>query len=120
MKNTTEFYAELARKINWYHNANKEYKGQAMDQIRELEEKLPYGSGFDAGSAVDLSKSTGQKIVIDTSFHHMNENGYYDGWTDHQVIVTPCLMYGYKLRITGRDRNQIKEYIRQQFDDIIR
>jgi hypothetical protein len=54
-------------------------------------------SGSAAGSAssyleFDQSKSTGNRLVSrDTSFHHMTESGIYDGWTEHQVIVTPSL-----------------------------
>jgi hypothetical protein len=115
MTESTEFYSKLAQAIQWYKDTNEEYKGIAEDKIKELEERLPYGSGFDAGSSVDMKKSTGQKIVIDTAFHHLDENGYYDGWTEHKVIITPCLMYGYKIKVTGRNRNQIKEYIKACF-----
>jgi len=44
----------------------------------------------------------------------MNENGYYDGWTSHTVTVTPG-WNGPELRITGRDRNQIKDYLYDTF-----
>lgn len=118
MTKSAEFYSKLAQTIQWYMDTNAEYKGMVEDKINELEKRLPYGSGFDAGSSVDLRKSTGQRIIIDTSFHHMDENGYYDGWTYHQVIITPCLMYGYQLRVTGRNRNSIKEYIFDQFTNV--
>jgi hypothetical protein len=118
MTESTEFYSKLAQAIQWYKDTNEEYKGIAEDKIKELEKRLPYGSGFDAGSSVDMKKSTGQKIVIDTAFHHLDENGYYDGWTEHKVIITPCLMYGYNIKVTGRNRNQIKEYIYDQFTNV--
>jgi len=41
----------------------------------------------------------------------MNENGYYDGWTDHVIHVTPSLTQGFSLRITGTNRNGIKDYL---------
>lgn len=104
----------------FYNQTTDEYKGQALDSIRGFEGMLPHGSGFDAGCSVDMQKSTPQRIVIDTSFHHMDENGYYDGWTEHQVIITPCLMFGFVLKVTGRNRNQIKEYIADSFRDIVR
>ena len=44
----------------------------------------------------------------------MNEYGAYVGWTEHDVIVTPAFD-GFNLRVTGRDRNQIKEYIGDVF-----
>jgi hypothetical protein len=45
----------------------------------------------------------------------MNDNGMYDGWTTHQVIVTPSLAFGFTLKITGRDRNQIKDYLSETY-----
>ena len=119
MKGTRRFYSELAQAIQWYDNTNKdEWTDTAEEKIRKLEKQLPYGSGFDNGSHVNLELSKPQRIVIDTAFHHMDENGYYDGWTEHQVIVTPCLKYGYSLRITGRNRNQVKDYIFDMFDNL--
>ena len=122
MEGTRRFYSELAQAIQWYNDTTDgkrdDWNQKAEEKIRELEKQLPYGSGFDNGSKVNLEQSKTQRIVIDTAFHHMNENGYYDGWTEHQVIVTPCLKYGYSLRITGRNRNQVKDYIFDMFDNL--
>jgi len=41
--------------------------------------------------------------------------GYHDGWTDHQLIVTPSLQFGFHIRITGKDRNQTKDYLHETF-----
>lgn len=45
----------------------------------------------------------------------MNENGMYDGWTEHKAIIKPSLVFGLDLKITGRDRNGIKEYLHDTF-----
>ncbi len=85
----------------------KDYAVKCLDRCVDL---LPSGSGFNAGCRVDLEKSTPTKIIINTSYHHMNDAGFYDGWTEHKVILTP-LFNGYDIHVTGRDRNGIKEYI---------
>lgn len=72
---------------------------------------LPRGSGFDAGTSIDLFVSKPGRLVFHTSFHHMDEHGGYDGWTDHTVVVKPSLVHVCDLRVTGRDRNDIKQYI---------
>jgi len=72
---------------------------------------LPSGSGIDSGCEIDLVRSKPERIVISLGYHHMSEHGYYDGWTYHDVVITPSLQFGYNLRITGRDRNQIKDYL---------
>ena len=85
----------------------------AIDAI--VKEHFPHGSGFDNGTTFDNVRSTAQKLVFNTSFHHMDENGCYDGWTEHSVIIRPDLALSYRMSITGRDRNDIKEYIAQCF-----
>lgn len=78
------------------------------------ENLLPSGSGIDNGTTIDLDKSGNGKIVLTCDFHHMTDAGYYDGWTSHQVIVTPTFD-GFDLRITGRNINEIKDYLAEVF-----
>ena len=98
--------------MEWRHNHVNEIN-------RIVKEYLPSGCGFDNGSSFDLLKSTRNKLVITTSFHHMDDNGTYDGWTDHQVIVTPDLLSGFHIEVTGENRNQIKDFIADTFDDAL-
>jgi hypothetical protein len=88
------------------------------ERLCALEKLLPSGSGFDKATRVDV-ESTDSKIFMYTSFHHMNEVGYYDGWTDHTVIVTPTFS-GIDITVTGRDKNDIKNYIGEVFYDCLR
>ena len=74
---------------------------------------LPHGSGIDSGVQLDFDKSTAEKLILITSFHHMNEHGFYDGWTSHQITVTPSLCFEINLHITGRNRNEIKDYLHE-------
>jgi len=83
---------------------------------RIMKENAPSGAGFDSGTGLLYKESTGEKLVFNTSFHHMNEVGFYDGWTEHTVICTSSLAFDFNLRITGRDRNDIKEYIAETFE----
>lgn len=76
---------------------------------------MPSGSGIDSGVKFDFDKSNGEKLVFYFGYHHMNEHGYYDGWTDHTLTVTPSLVHGIELKISGRNRNDIKEYLHQTF-----
>ena len=71
---------------------------------------LPSGSGFDAGCKIDLDGSRADRITLETAFHHMDAGGGYDGWTTHKVILTPAFG-SYAMRVTGKDRNGIKEYV---------
>lgn len=81
---------------------------------RIINEDFPSGSGFDSGTQIDYAKSTGEKLVFITAFHHM-EDGYYTHWTYHNVIVTPSLRYDFELEVTGDDDNEIIAYIEEMF-----
>jgi hypothetical protein len=93
------------------------------DRIAALNGVMPSGAGFDNGTEIvladDLAKaagcSTGAKLVFQTAFHHMTADGVYDGWTEHTVTVTPSFIGGFDLKVSGRDRNQIKDYIADTF-----
>jgi hypothetical protein len=81
-------------------------------------EFLPSGSGIDNGVSIDRDASTDGRIVLLFSFHHMDSNGGYDGWTDYRAIVTPSFT-GYDLRIVGSNRQDIKEYLHQTLSDAL-
>ena len=49
----------------------------------------------------------------------MNEGGFYDGWTTHDIIVTPSLVTTIDVRVTGRNKNDIKDYLAEMFDDVL-
>jgi hypothetical protein len=80
-----------------------------------IEEFMPSGSGVDNGVTFDFEKSNGEKLVFNFGFHHMDENGMYSGWTEHVLTVKPSLQFGIELTISGRNRNDIKEYLHELF-----
>lgn len=118
-QSTIKRYIAIAKAVGSYHRCvasdNTEWQAKHKEAIEDLCSDLPSGSGFDSGSHIDLDQSTGEKLVFHTSFHHMNDGGYYDGWTEHEVILTPSLEMGYRLKVTGTNRNDIKDYIHEQF-----
>ncbi len=121
---TRELYAKLSRLLMAIEaceaSNNTEWKANHTKAIRELVyEYMPNGSGFDSGTSLDISASNPEKLVFETNVHHMNEGGFYDGWTSHKVIVTPSLAFGFDVKVTGRDRNDIKNYIGEMFSTLI-
>lgn len=84
------------------------------ETLNQLELLLPSGAGIDNGTNIDRNASSRDKLVLSTAFHHMDEHGGYDGWTKHEIHVTPAFD-GINIRITGPDRNQIKEYLHDVF-----
>ena len=116
-------YQEIADKIQAMRNCNKSGNGEwftkhhdAIDDI--IRKYAPSGSGFDAGTEFDVCTNVDHgkdRLIFETSFHHMDQNGYYREWTNHKIIVTPALARGFNMRITGQNRNDIKEYIAETF-----
>lgn len=91
---TTTVVRELASLCQAYRNCvesgNQEWELNHRDRIEDLSKRfLPSGSGFDMGCTVDLDESDRRKLVISAPFHHMDEHGYYAGWSDTTVTVTP-------------------------------
>jgi len=84
--------------------------------VYELPSVLPSGSGFDSGTSLDMEESKPERLVFNTGFHHMDQNGFYCGWSNHQVIVTPSLVFGFQLRVTGLNTRGIKDYIAEVFE----
>ena len=98
--------------LNCGESSNDVWFDRHVQTIEEIcRNHAPHGSGFDSGTTFDFNASKPERLVFNTSYHHMNEGGYYDGWTEHQVVVTPSLLFGYHLKVTGRNRNDIKDYI---------
>lgn len=80
----------------------------------------PSGSGWDRATELDWDASTPNHLVFVGSFHHMNDGGMYDGWTDHTIHARPSLFDGIDLRITGTNRNEIKDYLHDLFSDALK
>lgn len=83
------------------------------ETIDKLMKDSPSGSGFDSGTTII---DHGKKLMFETSYHHMNENGFYDGWTEHTITVIPDLVLDFTLSISGRNKRDIKDYVYEVFE----
>ena len=109
----------LAAGITAMRNCEARDNNAVAQEWRDYLEALvrnyaPSGSGFDAGTTLDFDASNDEKIVFTTSFHHMDDNGFYCGWSEHTVIFTPSF-HGFNIRVTGRNVRDIKDYIADVF-----
>jgi hypothetical protein len=86
---------------------------RSEERLARLMETAPSGSGFDAGTQIDEDRSDVLRFA--TSYHHMNDGGMYDGWTEHVIRVKPSLAWGFDLTVSGPNRNDIKDYIADVF-----
>jgi hypothetical protein len=97
-------------------SGNAEWSAKHYHVLKRLiDNHLPHGSGLDGDNAIDASECALKgRIDVHTQFHHMNEVGYYDGWTDHVISVRPAFD-GTDVRVSGRNRNDIKDYLGEIF-----
>ena len=106
-------------RINCRESGNQEWLGKHGDVILALVRRyMPHGSGIDNGATSDIGASTATRLVFHTSYHHMDQNGFYDGWTEHVVRVTPTFG-GIDVTVGGRNRNDIKDYLADMFRDAL-
>ena len=64
-------------------------RADESDRIEQLQEILPSGSGIDSGTSIDDDESSESKVVLTLGYHHMDENGYYCGWSYWKLSVIP-------------------------------
>lgn len=120
MLTPTPLYREIASLLSARENCRKSNNAEWLDRHGETLRKLvkdymPSGSGIDCGTKLDENASTPEKLIFTFSFHHMDDSGMYSGWTEHTLTVRPSLQFGIDLRISGPNRNQIKEYLYETY-----
>jgi len=113
-------YQELARAFNAMENCrkanfdNENWYDRHEEKIEYIIKNVfPHGSGIDGKTEMIYEKCNDNRLVFNSEYHCMDENGYYDGWINFRVVITPCLSFGYRLKIIGNFGNyrDIKDYL---------
>jgi len=101
--NKYPLYKYIAVKINAIQNCiknnNQEWERKHLDSLVEITQFLPRGSGIDSGCEIVLEKLQDNRIIINSSYHAMNPQGFYIGWLDFMIIVRPDLISDFVLDI---------------------
>lgn len=118
--NLAKFTASFIAFNNCKKDNKKEWEEKWELDIDQMLELLPRGSGIDAGVKFDWEKSKADKLIFTLGYHHMDQQGGYDGWTEHKLIITPSFSSGFHIKITGRNRNGIKEYLLDIFNEVFK
>ena len=84
------------------------------DEFVMLQKLLPIGNGIEK-ECVILLKSTEKRIVIDTAYWHYETSR----WTDHQIVITPSFEGEINIRVTGKNVDNIKEYLHEVFREAL-
>ncbi len=95
-------------------SGNAEWKVKATKRLAQVaQDLLPSGSGIDNGTVI--VEIDDDRIVLLCDFHHMNEHGMYDGWTEHKITARCGFYLGITVSVSGRDRNEIKDYLAETY-----
>lgn len=103
----------LQARTNCINSKNDMWLDKWETVIDKCVSLLPHGSGIDGKTVIDFEKTTSKKIVLTTSYHFMNEHGFYDGWADLKIIVTPSFN-GIDLKVMGyfpKKYSDLRSYI---------
>ena len=108
-------YERLASSIDAFNTCVK-HKNEFGKDLHEsnidvIMKSAPSGSGIDLGTRFDWDNSNRDLLILNADFHHMDEQGGYDGWTEHTIRVRASLLFGIEIRVTGINKNNIKEYL---------
>ena len=103
----SKLFARYLETVHFEANCAPEHKNNArywkvaatINIQKFCKERLPSGSGFDSGCALDLDASRPNKLVIHFGFHHMNDVGYYVGWTHHLLVIRPVGFHSFSFSI---------------------
>lgn len=119
------FYQELDSRITAVKNCRKTvntlWEERHGDAIKQLIDNLPHGSGIDTDWKLEVDDCSAAQIVFYASFHHMNENGMYDGWTDFTVRVKPEFS-GISVKVSGafpRKYSDVRDYLCEMLHDAL-
>lgn len=97
-----EISSRLQARLNCEKSNNMEWLEKHQTAIDDIcKNHLPHGSGFNQGTTLFYLESKPEKLVFIAPFHHMNENGFYDGWSNLKIVITPSLQYNFNIKITG-------------------
>ena len=115
-----KLYKHFSGTLQAYQNCiktgNEIWEKKHLEKLNAMIDELPHGSGIDSDVELNLEKSNPNKLVFNFSFHFMDENGMYDGWIDYKLTVIPDLYNDFYLNITGRNKQEIKDYLYEIFD----
>lgn len=106
-------HAALTAAENCHKSGNSEWLKRWAAYVTSISrECLPSGAGIDNGTHVLGLTRDKRGFVLTFYYHHMDDTGYYTGWTEFRAYVHPAFS-GLEITLHGRNVNGCKEYLHQ-------
>ena len=107
-------YQKIAATIqtieNCINSGNHIWEEKHTDTLYKIEkEYFPHGSGFDGVVTLKIDDCKKDKILIYFEWHCMDDNGYYDGWLNFDLIISPSFD-GFNMHIVWYRHNMKDKY----------
>lgn len=114
---TRPLYEAIAQYVD---SAKQELKYEYA--LEALMKHMPSGSGIDSGTKLLIAESNQEKLVFSVEYHHMNQNGFYCGWSSRLLTITPTLLSEFKLDFSDEDYSGVDcqnydEETNEEYDD---
>lgn len=97
------YQEKMVKLLAQYVDQANAYGGKYVHALETLMREMPSGSGIDAGTKLILEESSKTRLVFQIDFHHMNDNGYYCGWSTRKVVITPSLVDDFNMSFEDED-----------------
>lgn len=118
MTRKTTLAKEISATLNRINNAQD--PSDAWEDLTDLLELCPSGSGIDCGTKIDEEESSPNKLVLLVGYHHMDENGFYCGWNTYKITVEPSfdgIVVNGECIDSGADFTRYDEETGEEYDD---
>lgn len=111
----------LSELLAHYSKTNNTHDEIALECIikKFAHDYLPRGSGINLGTNIVLRESSTNKFVFTLAWEHMI-NGFYVGWTNHVLTVTPTFMDEVvDIKFESEDYYELVEAIQAENEEMI-
>ena len=111
------FATLMQARANCRASGNNEWRHIHGRVLKRLADNfLPHGSGIDGDTILSCDDAGWrERFFIHFNFHHMDELGFYDGWTTHMLTVKPTFT-GIAMSVSGQNKRDIKNYLYEIFE----
>ncbi len=121
---TEKVYQVIANKLNASlmlakNNIQNEWSEKHPEDIEKIvNEYMPSGSGFNTGTNFSFEKSNPEKLIFESEYEYMNNNGMYAGSIPFTVTVKPSLIGEIDVTVSGRF-SKLPTYLGEDLKDCI-
>lgn len=104
---------------NCASSGNSDWEAEHESRLAWVEKNLlPSGAGFDGGTKFKRGRSDNANLYFITSFHHMNEQGFYTHWSE-LVIVAKSTFAGIEIdfvKNSHKEDERFLDYVAEVFE----